>query len=196
MTAKDAILKVGLLIDKEFSLDNPVLENSYKAIYSVFSQAIDRTARQRGVMAIGGVGSGKSTCLRIMHRLFRDSNCRFLYKRASEIKDLIEKTPLSEIKQEIGYGLKCDLYIDDLGVNGVEMKKYGTTVSVLGELLLDRYELYINEGWLTHISSNQLPESENPQIVTLKSAFGDRVYDRLLEMNKQIIFTNKSLRKK
>jgi hypothetical protein len=195
MTAKDAILRVGLLVDERFSLDNPVIENAYRAIYGVFSQATDRTVRRTGVMAIGGVGSGKSTCLRIMHRLFRDSNCRFLYKRASEIKDLIESSPLSEIKQDIGYGLKCDLYIDDLGVNGGEIKKYGTTISVLGELLLDRYELYINEGWLTHISSNLLPESENPQIVTLKSVFGDRVYDRLKEMNTQIIFTNKSLRK-
>jgi DNA replication protein DnaC len=195
MTGKEAIEKVGLLMDEDFSLRLPEIENVYKAVYGVFSEGMDRKVRRKGVMAIGGVGCGKTTCIRVMHRLFRDSPCRFLAKRASEIKDLIESVPLSEIKQDLGYGLKCDLYIDDLGVNSAEIKKYGTVVSVLGELILDRYELYINEGFLLHISINLLPESDNPSVATVKSVFGDRVYDRLREMTTPIVFTNKSLRK-
>jgi hypothetical protein len=195
MSGKEAIEKVGLLMNKDFSLNVAGLENVYKAVYGIFIDGMDRTVRRKGVMAIGGVGCGKTTCIRIMHRLFRDSSCRFLSKRASEIKDLVETVPLSEIKQDLGYGLKCDLYIDDFGVNGAEIKKYGTVISVLGELILDRYELYINEGFLLHISLNLLPESDEEGVVTVKSVFGDRVYDRLREMTTPIVFTNKSLRK-
>lgn len=195
MTGKEAILSVGKMTDSNFSLDAPVIENAYKAVYGVFLDGMDRTIRRKGVMLIGGVGSGKTTCLKIMQRLFRDSDCRFLSKRASDIKDFVGSMSLNEIKQEFGYGLKCDLYIDDIGVNSGEMKVYGTTVSVLGEILLDRYDLYISEGYLTHISSNLVAESDNPNVVTLKSVFGDRVYDRLREMTTPIVFTNKSLRK-
>lgn len=195
MTGKEAIEKVGFLTSKDFSIESPSLENAYKAVFSLFSEGMDRRVRRKGVMAIGGVGCGKTTCMKIMHRLFRDSQSRFLLKRASDIRDLVSDISLIEIKKELGYGLKCDLYIDDLGVGGGESKHYGNSISILGEIILDRYELWVNEGYLTHLSSNLVAESKDKNITTLRTLFGDRVCDRLIEMTMPIVFTNKSLRK-
>jgi hypothetical protein len=195
MTGKEAIVCVGKIIEPDFSIDSEELENAYKAVYGAFVQGVYEGARSKGVMLIGAVGCGKTVCSKIMHRLFRDSNSRFLYKRGAEINDLIETMPLAEIKQIFGVGLKCDLYIDDFGVNDADGKKYGNTISVMGELIFDRYELFVNEGYRTHISTNLLPESINPEYRTIRKVFGDRVYDRISQMTTPIVFTNKSLRK-
>lgn len=195
MTGKEAIEYVGKLLEPNFSIELPELENAYKAIYGSFLVGVDEGARTKGVLLIGAVGSGKTICSKIMHRLFRDSNSRFLFKRASDIKDMLEIMSLVEIKQDLGYGLKCDLMIDDLGITDADVKKYGTTMSVIGELILDRYELFVNEGYRTHFSSNLITESDNEKIQSMKKVFGDRVYDRLRQMTTMIVFTNKSLRK-
>lgn len=90
-----------------------------------------------------------------------------------------------------------DLYIDDIGVSRIKSSKYGNNVNVISEILMDRYELFINEGWKTHISSN-IPlsiKNNDKNQPTLEDIYGIRVCDRIKEMCEVIYITSKSLRK-
>ena len=80
-----------------------------------------------------------------------------------------------------------DLYIDDIGV-AVDVKRYGNTVNIITEILMERYNLFINSGFKTHLSSNLLTSVLNESnSVTLKSVYGARILDRIIEMTSVVI---------
>lgn len=195
ITGRQAILRIGGLLSPNFSLNDKDLDGCYQKVYNALVEAIRGQESNRGVILFGRVGCGKTLCMRIMHQLFRDSRRKFLFKRAVDIRDMLEEMSIGQIKEQVGYGLKADLYIDDIGVLDADIKKYGNTISLIGEIILDRYELYKNEGFLTHFSTNIIPQSTDPNSPSLEKYFGDRVFDRIQEMTKVVFFKNKSLRK-
>lgn len=194
LTGRDAILVVGKHLHKDFSLDDPDINKSYQMVYEAFVRGLNYNDRPKSVLLIGAVGCGKTMCMRVMHKLLRDSPRKFMWKRGRDLKDFFEENNLSQLKKEYGYDLKSDLYIDDIGFLDSEIKKYGNKTNPIGELLLDRYDLYTQEGYLTHMSSNMLGESDDGSL-SLSSVFGDRCYDRIKEMTAEIIFVNDSMRK-
>ena len=127
--------------------------------------------------------------------MFKDTPSRFKWVNAYELKDLSEIYTTLQIKEMYGYDLKMDLYIDDIGV-AVDVKRYGNTVNIITEILMERYDLFINSGFKTHLSSNLLTSVLNESnSVTLKSVYGARILDRIIEMTSVVIFKGDSRRK-
>lgn len=195
-TGRDAILFLGKqMYGEDFSLDNPAIAKVYQAIYEYLVKR-SKGKSKKGILIIGGLGVGKSAMMKIMQRLFKDTVGRFKWVNAYDLKDLSELYTTMQIKEMYGYDLKMDLYIDDIGVS-VDVKRFGNTVNIITELLMERYDLFINSGFKTHLSSNLVTDITNNihNNPTLKTVYGSRLMDRLKEMTDVITFKGESQRK-
>ena len=195
-TGKDAITYLGKeMYGKDFNLDT---ENVCKVYQSVYEYLVKQSKGKlkKGLLIIGGLGVGKSAMMKIMQRIFKETPARFKWVNAYELKDLSEIYTTSQIKEMYGYDLKMDLYIDDIGVS-VDVKRYGNTVNIITEILMERYDLFINSGFKTHLSSNLITSITNDfkNTSTLKTVYGERILDRIIEMTTVIIFKGDSYRK-
>ena len=195
-TGKDAIIFLGKeMYGEEFNLD---IENVCKIYQTVYDYLVRQSKGKlkKGMLIIGGLGVGKSAMMKIMQRIFKETPARFKWVNAYELKDLSEVYTASQIKEMYGYDLKMDLYIDDIGVS-VDVKRYGNTVNIITEILMERYDLFINSGFKTHISSNLLTHVVNDakNTPTLKTVYGARILDRIIEMTTVVIFKGESRRK-
>ena len=195
-TGKDAIIFLGKqMYGEDFNLDT---ENVCKVYQSVYEYLVKQSKGKlkKGLLVIGGLGVGKSAMMKIMQRVFKETTARFKWVNAYELKDLSEIYTTSQIKEMYGYDLKMDLYIDDIGVS-VDVKRYGNTVNIITEILMERYDLFINSGFKTHLSSNLITSITNDvkNTSTLKTVYGERILDRIIEMTTVIIFKGESYRK-
>lgn len=195
MEAREVVLKLGKeMYGKMFSIEMEDIFKVYQKVYQIFLKNHFKKSK-KGVLVVGGIGAGKTAMMKIMHRLFKDSASRFRWVNAYELKDLAEVYTSSEIKEMYGYDLKSDLYIDDIGFS-VDVKRYGNTVNIISEIILERYDLFIATGIKTHLSSNLKTEIVNDlnSTPTLKSIYGSRIIDRIKEMCEIIIFKGTSQR--
>ncbi|WP_194777919.1 P-loop NTPase family protein [Pararhodonellum marinum] len=69
---------------------------------------------------------------------------------------------------------------DDLGVE-VSQKYFGTEYNVMAEILLTRYELFINQRMITHITTHLTGDE-------IEKRYGDRIRSRMREMMNPICF--------
>lgn len=195
MTGSEAIKITGGLIVKDFELGSGELYEAYKACYLNFIEGLD--VKNKGLAIIGSIGCGKSVMMKVYQKLFKDSVRAFKWVNSGTLRDMLDEVSLSEVKLAYGYDCKTDLYIDDVGHNLPAMVKYGNAINVVSEIIMERYELFVNEGFKTHISTNLLPKlTHNPNNQpTLEAFLGNRCYDRIKEMNEFITINGKSLRK-
>lgn len=192
-TGREAIIFAGVeLYGEKFSVDSVDRELAYKKVYEVMAKNHSGKGK-KGICVIGGIGVGKSAMMKVMQRLFRGSKSRFRWVSAYELKDLSEMLTIHQIKEMYGYELKSDLYIDDIGVS-IDVKRYGNTVNIITELLMERYDLFVESGIKTHLSSNLPSDTLTMGTPTIKSVYGVRVYDRIKEMCEFLVFKGKSQR--
>lgn len=199
-TGYDAVMYLGRkLYGQKFSLP-PERLAKYKRIYELLMEKDDVG---KGLLIIGPKGVGKSTCMRIMQKMFIDTRREFKSVDALRLKDLLDEYTLSEIKAMYGGDLKKDLYLDDIGIGPSEVKDYGNVINVVGEILWERDELFIKDGFRTHISSNLLtslpataPAAADKKPFTLETIYGDRIYDRIKNICHLIEWPGDSLRGK
>lgn len=138
--------------------------------------------------------------MRTFQVLFRETARRFRWVNCLDFKDMLEDDlKPSEIKFMYGKAFKCDLYIDDLGLGQTDFRKYGNVTNIIAEILFERDELFVAEGWRTHLSSNiptTVHPSLPPEVKSLERLYGDRVLDRIKQLDNLIQWTGKSLRGK
>ncbi len=192
-TISELIEDIGKEIyGEKFSISAPNIKSKYKSIYEILSNPKKHT---KGIFITGGIGVGKSALMKVMQRLFKDSDRRFRWVTAYELKDMSEEMTVAEIKKIYGYQFKCDLYIDDIGF-GTDVKRYGNTVNIITEILMERYDLFITSGYKTHISSNMAAFIKGDSTIsTIETIYGNRVLDRIKEMCNLIIWQGESQRK-
>jgi len=77
---------------------------------------------------------------------------------------------------------------DDLGLEEINANLYGNKMSVMIDVMLDRYSMFKSHGMITHSISNL-------SIENISKLYGDRALDRFREMFNHIVITGKSLRK-
>lgn len=196
LTGADKIKIIGHeLYGETFSIDNQQTHEVYKKVYERLMIGLKRK-KSKGLFIIGSIGIGKTAMMKVTQRLFKDTQRRFKWVSGYELKDLSETLTIMEIKNLYGAGLKCDLYIDDIGFS-IDVKRYGNTVNIISEIIMDRYELYISSGFKTHISSNVTASIKNNDrnIPTIERLYGVRVLDRIKEMCDLITWNGESLRK-
>jgi len=196
ITISNLLVEIGRgIYGLGFDISESSINKLYKQSYSVFLNRL-KDKKRKGLFIVGGIGTGKSAMMKVMQRLLKDTDCRFKWVNGYELKDMSETYTLSEIKEYYGKDLLCDLYIDDIGFS-VDVKRYGNTINIISEIIIERYDLYIESGYLTHFSSNILPMiKDNPKnIPTIENIYGARVLDRMKEMCELITFNGQSLRK-
>lgn len=138
---------------------------------------------EKGLIVSGPVGSGKTALMKLMKQLsgrerqFLIKPCRDVsFEFIAEGYPVIHKYASGKTFQS-GPGNVC---FDDLGAEG-SLKYYGNECNVMAEVLLSRYDLYIEKKITTHITTN-LAASE------IEKQYGTRVRSRLREMCNLIAF--------
>ena len=138
----------------------------------------------KGILLSGPVGCGKTTLMTIMRQLL-PAQGRFIMKSCRQISFEFIRDGYETISRYSrftpGKDEKIEYCFDDLGTEQ-NLKYYGNECNVLAEILLSRYDLFVNFQLKTHVTTN-LAASE------LEQAYGNRVRSRLREMFNLIHFS-------
>ncbi|TNF50604.1 MAG: ATPase [Bacteroidetes bacterium] len=140
---------------------------------------------EKGILLNGPVGCGKTSLMTLM-RSFAYPDHNYIIKSTRDISSEFNQEGYPIIQK---YGKGQDgvrrggnkIYcFDDLGVEN-NMKYFGNECNTVAEILLQRYELQIMEGTVTHATTN-LNSNE------LEELYGNRVRSRLRSMFNLIAF--------
>ena len=141
----------------------------------------------KGILLSGPVGCGKTALMSLMRSAAIQERKYFL-KPSREISFEFIKDGYDVIqKYSSGNRLNTatkNYCIDDLGTE-TNLKYYGNECNVMAEILLSRYDLFINKKIITHITTN-LSASE------IEQAYGNRVRSRLRQMLNLIAFNHEA----
>ncbi|NBC82872.1 MAG: AAA domain-containing protein [Bacteroidetes bacterium] len=146
---------------------------------------------RKSILLTGPVGCGKTSLMTLL-RLLLPQKHQYIMKSSRDITLEFFKDGYAIINRYsrgsyyTGNGqMRPKVYcFDDLGVES-NIKYYGNDTNVMAEILLSRYDLFVNRGMLTHATSN-LNAQELEQI------YGNRVRSRMREMFNVISFSKDS----
>ena len=144
---------------------------------------------QKGIILTGPIGCGKTSLMTLMRlvpspernyviRSCRDISFEFI-QEGYEVIWRYSKLSFNSSHPKI----YC---FDDLGAEQ-SLKYYGNECNVMGEILLSRYDLFISQSMITHITTN-LSASE------IEKSFGNRVRSRMREMFNLLVMKCKDKR--
>jgi DNA replication protein DnaC len=180
------------LVGEDFSLNEPAIREMYQNLFFYFSGSAQTTLdRRKSIMLIGNLGVGKSILMRVMNLIFTS----FKYVHAKRgIERMFKEFGEVEVQKNFGYDFKGDLLIDDVGTEGAELFLYKNKINLVGQLLLERYDLWLETTYQgkeikTHITTNLSTD-------TLGDLYGERNYDRFKEMFNVVVWTGASFRGK
>ncbi|MFN8254204.1 MAG: hypothetical protein U0W24_00855 [Bacteroidales bacterium] len=137
----------------------------------------------KGILLSGPVGCGKTSLMNIL-KLFQKPGERFIFKSCRDISFEFIQEGYSVIykysKQSFKNETPRTYCFDDLGTEN-NLKYFGNECNVMSEILLSRYDLFIFQHMLTHLTTN-LNSSE------IEDFYGLRVRSRLREQFNLIAF--------
>jgi len=134
----------------------------------------------KGLLLSGPVGCGKTSILKLLrylvphYRSYEVIPCRNIVFGFNHIG-------YKTIEDYGGNGFIC---FDDMGVEPTG-RFFGKDCNVIGEIMLSRYELYLEYGLKTHATTNLNAEE-------LEDRYGSRVRSRMREMFNLIAFDTNS----
>ena len=145
----------------------------------------------KGLILSGPVGCGKTSLMFLLNYFFQSGHvykmkpCRDIaFEFASKGYDALK--PFTKIgDKQTRINTFC---FDDLGTEK-QIKHFGNECNVMAEILLTRYDHYLYNKTMTHITTN-LSASE------LETLYGDRVRSRMRQMFNLVAFEQNSLDKR
>jgi len=145
----------------------------------------------KGILLTGPIGCGKTSLMNLM-RLVPLPERNHVMKPCREISfEFIQEgyEVVNRYSRMSFNGHTPKIYcFDDLGAEQ-NLKYYGNECNVMGEILLSRYELFISQRMMSHVTTN-LSAGE------IESTYGNRLRSRFREMFNQIPFNNNSIDKR
>lgn len=141
----------------------------------------------KGLLLAGPVGCGKSALMRLMN-YFHPPQVRYPIKCCRDVcfdfmargyEALHTYSYQSFVKRE-GVQIPRTWCFDDLGSES-NLKYYGNECNVMGEILLNRYDLFVHRDMITHLTTN-LSAAE------IEDFYGNRVRSRMRQMFNLISF--------
>jgi DNA replication protein DnaC len=133
----------------------------------------------KGILLAGPIGCGKTSLITLMTE-FTLQNNHFYMKSTRAIAAEFHEDGYQVIQK---YSWRQQIYcFDDLGVEQ-NMKYYGNECNTIAEILLNRYDLMVKHGHVTHATTN-LSASD------LEALYGNRLRSRMREMFNLIAFPN------
>ena len=157
------------------------------AIGDTENTACHNLSLKKGILLTGPVGCGKTSLMSLIKGFFPKEK-QYSLKSVREITFEFEREGFKVINRYSNLSF-CNppfsqvnraFCFDDLGIEQ-PIKYFGNECNVMAEILLSRYDLFIQEGVLTHITTN-LSASE------LESMYGSRVRSRMREMFNLVAF--------
>lgn len=182
LVANSLDLKMFLQVTKDFvdgyDIDKNN-ENEIKCLNAYFMQDEkfhsynDFFDLGKGLMLLGPVGTGKTLLMRIWQRfmLYKDKKTFSILHINALANNYIEQGASSLEK----YNQK-DLLVDDIGLFDKEdVKRWGNQTNVFEEIVMYRYEKFIDNGIKTHFTTNLTVEQ-------IEKEYNPRIWSRLKEM--------------
>jgi DNA replication protein DnaC len=175
----------------------------YEIIFKLLTFAIKDTANaakfninlNKGILLSGPVGCGKTSLMSLLNGFIQQSNrhvmksCRDIsFEFIQEGYEVIHRYSKNSINRKGENSWPRIYCFDDLGIEN-NLRYYGNECNVMAEILLSRYDLFVQKKMLTHITTN-LSASE------IESMYGSRVRSRMREMFNLISFSNSVLDKR
>jgi energy-coupling factor transporter ATP-binding protein EcfA2 len=141
----------------------------------------------KGILLTGPTGCGKTSIMNLMRfvpppernhimKSCREASFEFI-QEGYEVIGRYSKMSFSNGHPKI-------FCFDDLGAEQ-NLKYYGNECNLMAEVLLSRYDLFVSQGMLTHLTTN-LTATE------IEAFYGNRVRSRLREMFNLIAFNQKA----
>jgi DNA replication protein DnaC len=151
-------------------------------LHDVFRNIIADVFDAKGVLIVGGVGTGKTLLIINLQKAIKAEGKRLRLCSVPEIEQTLR------MDNDADYSLwdTGDICFDDLGTEN-ESNIYGNRVMVMTELIYRRYNRYQQSGLCTHFTTNLMPDE-------IKDKYGSRVHDRLIEMCTTYVLTGGSYR--
>ena len=170
-----------------------IRKEDYEIIYKLLIYAIrDEENSQihnidldKGILLLGPVGCGKTSLMTLIKPFFQ-KELQHKIKSSREISFEFINEGYTTIHK---YGKSTAVYcFDDLGVEK-SLKHFGNDCNTMAEILLSRYDHFIQSGIPTHATTNLNAEE-------LEKLYGNRVRSRLREMFNLIAFDKAILDKR
>ncbi|WP_228410907.1 AAA family ATPase [Chryseobacterium taklimakanense] len=134
---------------------------------------------RKGILLSGPIGCGKTTLMKIMRQMpFNRRNYSVISSR-----EIVSEFMLNgyEVLETYSRGILRDHHrhpknfcFDDLGAETTS-KYFGNECNVMAEILLTRYDLYKDQGIITHATTNLTADE-------LEATYGNRLRSRMREM--------------
>lgn len=134
----------------------------------------------KGILLTGPVGCGKTSLMKLLRHIVPHQKP---YK-IIPTRNIVFGFNHVGYKTIEDYGSTNYFCFDDLGVEPIG-RHYGKDCNVMGEILLSRYELFIEHKVKTHATSNLNAQE-------LEERYGNRVRSRMRELFNLIAFDNGS----
>lgn len=185
----------GKQVDPNFFMNEDLAENYEKLYYYLFNPSKSNLDPQKGIWLCGNIGSGKSFALKVMKRMIINSKLpqseRFtiLTYKSLEREYQEYKNEAFDLYGSTGMQTICfdEMFYD---TSPVGSNFGGKKINLTDEMLMDRYDLFVNSGIKTHVGSNlRIMRVKDLKLVD------PRVADRIDEMFNEIIWHGESLRK-
>ncbi len=139
----------------------------------------------KGILLTGPVGCGKTSFMSLM-RFVPPPEKNHIVKPCRDVSFEFIQEGYEVISRysKMSYTVQHPktYCFDDLGAEQT-LKYYGNECNVMGEIILSRYDLFVSQKMLTHITTN-LSASE------IENFYGNRVRSRMREMFNLIAFKN------
>jgi DNA replication protein DnaC len=171
-----------------FSRDNRFFEA--KNIFTELSNS--PSSFEKGLMIIGGYGTGKSSTMNALCDLLRGTPIVFKSSSAKKIIEQYEYTDKDNKKQFLENLETGTMYFDDIKTERTA-NNYGVKVNLFDHILFERDRLR-SKTYITCNYKKDRPGDIKATLLEFNNIYSPQVYDRLFKMFNIIEFTGKSLR--
>jgi len=167
----------------------------YEIIYKLLVYAIKDVENaekyninlKKGILLSGPIGCGKTSIMTLLNQFIPQTE-RYIMAPCREISfefikdgyEVIHKYSRNTIHKKANATSLQTYCFDDLGVEN-SLKYYGNECNIMAEILLSRYDLFVQKKMITHITTN-LNATE------IENLYGNRVRSRMREMFNLISF--------